>query len=340
MRDLSTLLAIEESRSPAPQPHALEVRDLVKTYSGKIRALDGVSFSVEAGSIFALLGPNGAGKSTTVKILNTLSLPDSGQAYVMGIDVLRHPDGVRRSVGWVAQMSGADIAATGRENLSLQGQIYGMHGRVLTERVNALLDQVGLTPDADRPVSTYSGGARRKLDIALSLVHRPRVLFLDEPTSGLDPESRVDIWSELTRLADQEGVTVFLTTHYLEEADRLAKKLAILDKGRIVAEGSPEQLKGEFFGDAVSVDLQQAEPEEMLRSILGELEGIREVAVEPKAVRARAKRGATAVPLMLAVLESHGVRVSSVKVARPSLHDVYLRYAGRVFSEAERGDRK
>ena len=336
MRSASTLVAEKPLPLVALQP-ALEVRDIVKTY-GKVRALDGVSFSVEPGSIFALLGPNGAGKSTTVKILNTLSFPDSGQAFVMGIDVLRYPDKVRHSVGWVGQKSGADTSDTARENLTLQGQIYGMKGRELTQRVDKLLEQLGLVPVADRPVRTYSGGTVRRLDIALGLVHHPKVLFLDEPTSGLDPESRVAIWAELSRLAVQEAVTVFLTTHYLEEADRLANRLVIMDKGRIIVEGTPEELKGELFGDAVQVDLQQDESANMVRDVLAGLDCIREIIVESRTVRARANRAATAIPVVLAALEANGVRVSSVTMARPSLDDVYMRYTGRRFYAGDRGE--
>jgi len=330
MRSQSALAAPERPLSlVAPQP-ALEVKNIVKTY-GKVRALDGVSFSVDPGSIFGLLGPNGAGKSTTVKILNTLSFPNSGQAFVMGIDVLRYPDKIRHLVGWVGQKSGADSSDTARENLTLQGQIYGMKGRALTRRVDELLDQVGLMPVADRPVRTYSGGTLRRLDIALGLVHYPKVLFLDEPTSGLDPESRVAIWAELSRLAAQEAVTVFLTTHYLEEADRLAKKLVIMDKGRIIVEGTPEELKGELFGDAVQVDLQEHESADMVHGILAGLNCIREIIVESSTVRARANRAATAIPVILAALEARGVRVASVTMARPSLDDVYMRYTGKRF---------
>jgi ABC-2 type transport system ATP-binding protein len=319
---------------------AIEVRDLVKTYGGKVRALDGLSFIVEAGAIFALLGPNGAGKSTTVKILNTLSRPDSGSARVAGFDVLAEPERVRRAIGCVAQKSGVDAEATGRENLTLQGRIHGLRGQRLKDRVAELLDHFRLTEAADLVARTYSGGMQRKLDIAMGLVHRPRVLFLDEPTTGLDPQSRADLWEDISRLSKEDGITVLLTTHYLEEADQLAGRLAIVDRGKLVVEGTPDQLKGELMGDAIHIEFAHSEAEESVLEALSRLDGIGEVVVEGNSLHARAQQGATAVPGMLAALESNGLKVASVKVARPSLDDVYLRYTGRTFSEAEQNNQK
>ena len=229
---------------------AIEASGLVKTYPGGIRALDGLSFEVEAGTVFGMLGPNGAGKSTTVKILTTLSRPDEGRARVGGFDILRRPDRVRRTIGVVAQRSGVDKEATGRENLRLQGQLFGMGRRDLERRASELLERFGLAEAADRIVRTYSGGMQRRLDVALGLIHGPGILFLDEPTTGLDPEVRTGLWEEIRRLASEEGITVLLTTHYLEEADRLARRLVIVDRGRIVAEGEPEQLKS--FAETLS----------------------------------------------------------------------------------------
>jgi ABC-2 type transport system ATP-binding protein len=319
---------------------AIEAGDLIKTYPNKVRALDGLTFAVRAGTVFGLLGPNGAGKSTTVKILNTLSRPDSGVARVAGIDVLARPDAVRRTIGCVAQKSGVDLDATGRENLAVQGRIHGLHGPALDQRMTALLARFGLADAAGRTTRTYSGGMQRKLDIAMALVHHPRVLFLDEPTTGLDPEARTDLWEEITRLAREDAITVLLTTHYLEEADRLANRLAIVDRGRVVVEGEPERLKGELFGDAVQIDFAEPPAPDRVQAALETVGGLREIAVEPHRVRARADHGARAVPLMLAALESGGIRVDSVRVSRPSLDDVYLRYAGRTFSEADQGGAK
>ena len=316
---------------------AIEVQALVKTYGRDVRALDGLTFAVPEGTIFGLLGPNGAGKSTTVKILNTLSRPDSGIARVAGLDVVAQPDAVRRAVGCVAQKSGVDINATGRENLTLQAQFYGLTGSRLKQRVSDLLERYSLTTAADREARGYSGGMKRKLDIAMGLVHTPRVLFLDEPTTGLDPESRADLWKEIARLSREDGITVLLTTHYLEEADQLAGQIAIVDRGRVVAEGTPDALKGELSGDAIHVDLLEPADAARITAALAPLSSIREVAVEGPSVRARADNGATALPGMFTALEAAGAHVQSVRVTRPSLDDVYLRHTGRTFTQADQG---
>ena len=317
---------------------AVEARQLIKTYPGDVTALNGMDITVEPGTVFGLLGPNGAGKSTTVKILTTLARPDSGTATVAGHDVLRHPDRVRRAIGVVAQNSGADPTATGRENLQLQGRLYGLRGAALAQRVAELLDRFTLADAAKRPVKGYSGGMRRRLDVALGLVHRPEVLFLDEPTTGLDPEARTAMWDEIGRLAGEEGLTILLTTHYLEEADRLAERIAIVDRGRVVVAGTPDSLKGELRGDAVHLELREAVGDAgrtLLRGTLVGLPGVREVLVDGRRVSARADDGAAAMPVLLAAFERAGVGVASATVARPSLDDVYLRYAGRRYAEAD-----
>jgi ABC-2 type transport system ATP-binding protein len=314
---------------------AIEARDLVKTYPKGVRALDGLSFDVEQGTVFGLLGPNGAGKSTTVKILTTLSRPDSGEARVAGIDVIGQPAKVRRLIGVVGQKSGVDRNDTGRENLELQGRVYGMGRRDALRRADELLERFGIADAGGRIVKTYSGGMQRKLDVALGLVHKPQVLFLDEPTTGLDPEARVDMWDEIARLAS-EGITVLLTTHYLDEADRLARRLAIVDRGHIVVEGEPEALKGELRGDAISVELRETPEDGEVHRALERVQGVRDLMLDGRMLRTRADSGAAAVPAVLAALEAEGVAVASVTVARPSLDDVYLRYAGRAFEEADR----
>jgi ABC-2 type transport system ATP-binding protein len=319
--------------------YAVEARGLVKTYKGDVRALDGVDFVVDEGTIFSLLGPNGAGKSTTVKILTTLSSPDHGAATVAGLDVLREPGRVRHAIGVVAQRSGVDVEATGRENLTLQGRLYGLGRHEVAARAAGLLDRFGLSEAADRVARTYSGGMQRRLDIAMGLVHRPQVLFLDEPTTGLDPEVRAVMWEEIARLAHEEGLTILLTTHYLEEADRLARRLAILDRGRVVAEGPPEELKGELRGDAIHLRLGDAETNGRVGAAVGRVPGVRELTLEGSSLHARADDGAATVPVLLAALEAAGVRVAAATVARPSLDDVYLRYAGRSFAAAEEDDR-
>ena len=286
------------------------------------------------GTVFGLLGPNGAGKSTAVKVLTTLARFDAGEARVAGHDVCREPAAVRRSIGVVAQRSGADLELTGRENLRLQGHLQGMRGRALAARVDELLDTLGLTDAADRVARTYSGGMLRRLDVGLGLVHRPSVLFLDEPTTGLDPEVRAAMWQEIERLNASEGLTILLTTHYLEEADRLASRLAIVDRGRVVAGGSPAELKAGLAGDAVHVELEGVRANGNVHGALEGVAGLREVLVDGTRLHARVDDGARAVPAVLAALDAHRVPVASVTVARPSLDDVYLRYAGRSFADA------
>ncbi len=320
--------------------NAIEARSLEKAYPGGVRALDGLSFAVPAGTVFGLLGPNGAGKSTAVKILTTLSRQDAGEGIVDGHDVTAEPDAVRRAIGVVSQRSTVDREATARENVRLQGQVYGMRGIELESRIDELLDRFNLTDAADRIARTLSGGMERRLNIAMALIHRPRVLFLDEPTTGLDPEVRAEMWEEISTLASEQGMTILLTTHYLEEADMLASQLAILDRGRVVAEGSPEELKRELRGDAIRVELDSDRHDGDLREALGELEAVREVIVDGRTLHARADDGASAVPAVLQALEARGVNAASVTVARPSLDDVYLRYAGRTFEQAEAGDAK
>ncbi len=313
---------------------AIEATGLVKSYPKGVTALQGLSFAVAPGTIFGLLGPNGAGKSTAVKILTTLAQPDDGRATVAGIDVVAAPDRVRRTIGAVSQGSGVDVQATGRENLRLQGHIYGLRGRPLEQRVDELLGRFGLAEAADRVARGYSGGMQRRLDIAMALVHDPQVLFLDEPTTGLDPEVRADMWQQISSLSANQGKTVLLTTHYLEEADQLAARLAIVDRGKVVAEGTPDELKRELRGDAVQVELAASHNGRVQEALAG-LEAVREVTVEGRSLRARADDGGRAVPALLQALEAHGIAVTEVRVARPSLDDVYLRYAGRTFDAAD-----
>jgi ABC-2 type transport system ATP-binding protein len=250
--------------------NAIEAAGLVKTY-GDVRALEGVSFSVREGSVFGLLGPNGAGKSTTVRILTTLTRPDEGSARVAGLDVLADPTGVRRSIGVVGQRSGVDPEATGRENLRLQGQVYDLPAHEREQRVDELLERFRLADAADRLVSGYSGGMQRRLDVALGLVSRPKVLFLDEPTTGLDPEVRAEMWQEIESLAGEHGVTVLLTTHYMEEAERLCDRVAVVDHGRLIALGTPRELVASLGAEhVIEFALEggaRALPPELLRAL-------------------------------------------------------------------------
>ena len=309
---------------------AIVAEELTKQYKA-VQALDGVSFSVREGEVFGLLGPNGAGKSTTVRVLTTLTRPDSGRAFVAGEDVLRHPNRVRGAIGYVAQDSGVDWEATGRENLLLQGRIHGMAGRQLHARVDELLGLVGLDEAANRVARGYSGGMKRRLDIAIGLVHRPRVLFLDEPTTGLDPEARAAMWVEVERLAAAESLTILLTTHYLEEADRLAERVAIVSRGKVVVEGTPDELKRNLQGESVTVELAESNGNvEIATRVIGDIGS--EVNVEGQHVRTRVPNGAAAIPRILGALDDAGVPVASVTTARPSLDDVYLHYTGREFA--------
>jgi len=322
---------------------AVEAHQIVKTYAVRgakhgIRALDGLDLSVPRGIIYGLLGPNGAGKTTAVKILTSLARPDEGTACVEGVDVLARPGQVRQLIGVVAQRSGADPTATGRENLLLQARLYGLRDRSARARADELLTHFDLTEAAGRLVKTYSGGMQRRLDVALGLIHRPAMLFLDEPTTGLDPESRTAMWQEIARLATHDGLTVLLTTHYLEEADRLASRLAIVDRGRVVVSGTPDGLKGALRGDVVHVELPGGADSAAVRGVLADLPQVREVVIAGRDVSARSDDGAAAVPVVLAALQRAGIPAASVAVARPSLDDVYLRHTGRRYSESETRD--
>jgi ABC-2 type transport system ATP-binding protein len=314
---------------------AIVVDSLRKRY-GEVQALDGVSFAVREGEVFALLGPNGAGKSTTVRVLVTLTHADDGDASVAGYDVRREQNSVRRVIGYVPQDSGVDGFGTGRENLMLQGRVQGMGGRELRARTDELLTLVGIADAADRVVKNYSGGMRRRLDIALGLVHRPRVLFLDEPTTGLDPEARVAMWAEVSRLADAESLTILLTTHYLEEADQLADRLAIVSQGKVVVGGTPAELKAGLRGDAVHVELENGAVAEAERVLAG-VGAPPEQVIDGRTIISRVENGGRALPGIISALEGAGIQVASVSLSRPSLDDVYLHFTGRDFSSEDRG---
>ncbi len=327
--------APELSRGQDP---AVEVDGLVKTYGSgakAVTALAGISFTVPAGSVFGLLGPNGAGKSTTVKILTTLTRADAGTARVAGLDVHRDASSVRRAIGYVSQKPGFDPLGTGRENLVLQGRIHGLSSRDALRRADELLVRFGLTDAANRLTGKWSGGMQRKLDVAMGLIHRPQVLFLDEPTTGLDPEARSEMWAEISGLAQDDGLTVLLTTHYLEEADNLADQLVIIDRGRIVAAGTPDDLKSRLKGDTVHIQLANTDTSAAVQRLLDSIPGVRQVVVDGAGLRAQVADGAAALPTVLSTLDGAGVELAAVTVARPSLDDVYLRYAGRSFRHAD-----
>jgi ABC-2 type transport system ATP-binding protein len=321
---------------------AVDVADLTKTYRGAhrtpVHALGGLTFQVPAGIVFAMLGPNGAGKSTTTKILTTLSRPSGGSAYIDGIDVVKRPAEVRQHIGYVSQGASTDPLLTGTENLVLAGRLRGMAAADAKARASALLDEFGLGDTAGRPVGKFSGGMRRRLDVAAALVHAPRVLFLDEPTTGLDPEARAAMWSEIRRLSAERAITVILTTHYLEEADRLADDVMIIDHGTRVVGGSPDELKASLNGDTLRVTL--IEPDvERVRRAAASVFGLRDIVVESEGTSgqlvARTDDASAAVAPAIAALEAAGVAFGAVSASRPSLDDVYLHYAGRSFERAD-----
>jgi ABC-2 type transport system ATP-binding protein len=309
---------------------AIVVRDLGKTYRNGVQALAGLSLTVQTGEIFGLLGPNGAGKSTTTRILATLCRPDSGQAMVAGRDVLGDPALVRRRIGLVAQASGVDKYATGRENLTLQAHIERVPRREVADRVDRMLRQVGLSDAADRLVQTYSGGMKRRLDLAMGLVHEPAVLFLDEPTTGLDPETRAALWRDLARLREERRLTVLLTTHYLDEADRLCDRLAIVDRGRVIVEGTPTELKAQVRGDAVTLHVNGSTS--LALQTLQSVDGVLEVVGAGDTLIARVAHGATALPALVSTMERTGIGVVAATVSRPTLDDVYLHHTGHRFA--------
>jgi ABC-2 type transport system ATP-binding protein len=305
--------------------NGIEVEDLVREFRKGPRAVDGICLTVEPGEIYGFLGPNGAGKSTTVLMLTTLLPPTSGTARVAGYDIVREGPQVRASIGAALQEAALDPFLTGRDHLRLQGALHGLSRVERTKRGDELLERVGLSEAADRRVRGYSGGMKRRLDLALALVHRPSILFLDEPTTGLDPQSRNAMWSEVSRLARDEGVTVFLTTQYLEEADVLADRVGIIDRGRIVAEDTPEALKAEI--GRPSVEATPAEPRQRA-AVVGVLARFgEEIPAQPGAVAVRLDRGDLAD--VVRALDAEGLKVSNLRLDAPTLDDVFLEKTGR-----------
>lgn len=317
---------------------AILTEALVKHYAPEIKAVQGIDLSIEEGEIFAFLGENGSGKTTTVRMLTTLLQPTSGRAEVAGLDVTRRAKEVRRRIGVALQDAGLDDLQTGRETLILQARLYGLSAQDVRERAEYLLEVVDLSDVGDRIVRTYSGGMKRRLDLAAALLHRPKVVFLDEPTTGLDPVSRQAIWQYVTELNENEGVTFFLTTQYLEEADRLAHDVAIIDAGRIVAQGSPSALKASIGTDVVSVCI-EGDGDEVASAgkILRQLEGVVDVRVLEGCVVVYIPDGSTAVARVVLALNDASLHVGEVTLARPTLDDVFLRKIGRHI-EADKSD--
>ena len=309
------------------EAYAVQAEGLERQFKGGIRAVDGVDLAVARGEVYGFLGPNGAGKSTTVRMLATLLRPTGGRALVAGYDVVKDAPAVRRAIGVALQDAAIDPYMTGRELLHLQAVLHGFARKLGRERAVELLERVGLTDAADRRVGTYSGGMRRRLDLALALVHEPEVMFLDEPTTGLDPISRLTLWDEVRRLNRESGTTVFLTTQYLEEADQLAGRVGIIDGGRIVAEGTPAELKAQVGEPTLQVALARAEDEEAATVALRPLG-------EPLPSRAgtlalRLPGGAAALPGAVRALDEAGVEVAGLDLALPTLDDVFVAKTGR-----------
>jgi ABC-2 type transport system ATP-binding protein len=306
---------------------AIEVEGLVRDFKGGVRAVDGIDLAVAPGEIYGFLGPNGAGKSTTVLVLTTLLPPSAGSARVAGLDVVRQGAAVRRAIGASLQESALDPFLTGREHMRLQGALHGLPKRERMARGAELLERVGLSEAADRKVGGYSGGMKRRLDLALALLHHPRLLFLDEPTTGLDPQSRAALWDEVRRLARDEGVTVFLTTQYLEEADVLANRVGIIDRGKIVAEGTPAELKAAIGCESVeAVPVDPGERERVAEVLAGFGEP---AAAAPSAVAVQLRDGAGELPGIVRALDSEGLRVADLRLHSPTLDDVFLAKTGR-----------
>ncbi len=312
----------------------VEVETLVKVYKGGVRAVDGIDVAVDKGEFFGFLGPNGAGKTTTMKILSTLLRKTSGKVIVAGHDMDDDPGAVRKSIGFAMQEVGLDDLATGRDFLRLQGILYGLSPKASDARTDELLELVGLTSVASRKVGTYSGGMRRRIDLAGALMHDPQLLFLDEPTTGLDPQSRLAIWDHLREL-NSRGVTVFMTTQMMEEADRLCERIAIVDKGTIVAEGSPMSLKTEVGGDVVQINVASPDdtPEpgvaEKALDLLKDKPYVSSANTSDGVVSLTTADGGSVIPEIVNLLGQENIPIANLSVSRPTLDDVFLKYTGR-----------
>ena len=314
---------------------AVEAQDLVKTFGKEVRALDGVSLHVDEGTVLGLLGPNGAGKTTTVDILTTLLQPDSGSARVAGFDVVKQPEEVRRSIGLAGQYAAIDDQLTGAENLTLVGRLNHMPPATARSRARELLDRFGLSDAGDRVAKTYSGGMRRRLDLAAALVARPPVLFLDKPTTGLDPRSRIELWGTIETLV-REGTTLLLTTQYLEEADRLADRISVVDRGRVIAEGTSEELKAQLGGAVVEIRLADAEEAAKVVPALADAgSGSGEVIADEDVVRVPAKDETATLAEVVRRLDAAGIHARNLQLREPSLDDVFLALTGHAAEETE-----
>jgi len=310
----------------------VKVENLSKSF-GKLKAVDSVTFEIEVGEIFGFLGPNGAGKSTTIKMLTTLLKPSGGNALVCGYDVSKSANEVRRSVGVVPQEYTADEDMTGRENILLCADLYGIPRSNSIPHVEELLKLVELQDAADRKVSTYSGGMRRRLELASGLINYPKLLFLDEPTLGLDVQTRAAVWKYIRTLKFEYHMTLFLTTHYLEEADSLCDRVAIIDHGRIVKIGSPEELKASLGGDVIVVGVQESTPD--ISQDIAKIKLVKDVKKSDNNYRIKAEMGEEASPQIMDLVRSKGLHVTKISLTKPTLDEVYLEYTGRTLREEE-----
>jgi ABC-2 type transport system ATP-binding protein len=317
-------------------PNGIEVEGLVREFKGGVRAVDGIELRVEPGEIYGFLGPNGAGKSTTVLMLTTLLPPTSGTARVAGHDIVKEGPQVRMAIGAALQEAALDGLLTGREHMRLQTTLQGIPKHERRARGDALLERVGLAEAADRKVRGYSGGMKRRLDLALALVHHPRILFLDEPTTGLDPQSRADMWQEVARLAHEDGVTVFLTTQYLEEADALADRIAIIDRGKIVARGTPEALKAEIGRPTLEVEPAERGDRDAVAGVLQRFGT--PVTARPGAVAVRLHGGVDQLPEVIRALDAESLTAADFRLHAPTLDDVFLAKTGRKLEGGEQAE--
>jgi ABC-2 type transport system ATP-binding protein len=307
----------------------VSAENLVVVYQDGTRAVEDISFSVEEGEFFGFLGPNGAGKSTTIKVLTTLLRKTSGKVTVAGADLNKSPGEIRKVIGVLSQETSLDVDLTGWENLHLQGRLQQMSGRALNERVEELLKLVQLEDVAKKPAGRYSGGMRKRLDLACALINKPRLLFLDEPTTGLDAQSRAAIWEYLENLNKEEGITIFLTTQYLEEADRLCHRLSIIDRGKLIAKGTPSELKETVGGDRVNLTLGDPLSREKAKQILKTIHGVSGVSDSDGGVVAYTKNAGQIIAELVTTLDRNGIRPSFLSVSTPTLDDVFLRETGR-----------
>jgi ABC-2 type transport system ATP-binding protein len=309
------------------QNKAIEVSGITKRY-GQIAAVDNVSFDVTEGEFFGFLGPNGAGKTTLIRMLTTLLKPTDGHATVACCDVAKEPEKVRREIGVVPQAMTSDLDLTGYENMDIYGRFYGIASKERKERIYRLLEMVGLTARANDLVAAYSGGMRRRLEVARVLVHRPKILFLDEPTIGLDPQSRHVVWDFLKKLIEGDKMTVFLSTHYMEEAEALCNRVAIIDSGKIIAIGSPDELKSQIPGnDIISLSFENLSEDIVKR--INELVFVHKVAIENNSIRVYVDSGASNLPLLIDEIKTFGAKILSATVHEQSLEDVFIHYTGK-----------